>query len=243
MRYEVTTKYPNPAMQRLAEWTAEMLAAAQSTAKLIGCSPAAIVAQAALESGWGRSAIGKNLFGIKVGGGWQGARQLVTTREVIGGQDIIIKDWFRDYDSYADSIFDHFAFLRDNKRYARCFDPDGSKSDREYFQALKDAGYATDPHYVSSLCGVLDAVTRFERGMTIVGDGGEPLKLRDRPLLYPGCPDSADVGALQALLQLPANGRYDNVTQAAVRKYQAANGLDPDGIVGPLTWGRLELRR
>src|SRR5215813_11246455 len=81
-------------LQPLAEWSATMLDASEATAKLIGCTPAAIVAQAALESGWGRASIGHNLFGIKADGAWKGARRLVRTKEVINGQVRVIDDFF-----------------------------------------------------------------------------------------------------------------------------------------------------
>src|SRR5882762_6003626 len=104
-------------------WTLQMIEAAKPTAKLLGISPEAVVAQAALESAWGASAIGFNLFGIKAGSSWKGKKKLVTTQEVINGERVTIDDWFRDYDSYADSIKDHFQFLKDNSRYSNIFDP------------------------------------------------------------------------------------------------------------------------
>jgi flagellum-specific peptidoglycan hydrolase FlgJ len=239
MRYQVVAKFASPQLQKLAEWSAEMLTASIPTAHGIGCSAAAVVAQAALESGWGRAAIGHNLFGIKVGSGWNGTRQLVTTREVIEGQSVMVQDWFRDYDSFADSIADHFAFLQRNRRYAACFDPNDSKTDQQYFQALKDAGYATDPSYVASLMGVLDTVEMFMSHMKVVADGTPAPK--PRKLLVVGLATGRDVEELQAKLGLTVTGTYDTIAQAAVKKFQAANGLDPDGVVGPLTWGTLGL--
>ncbi len=233
---QVTTPYPNADLQRLAEWTATMLDAAQGTAGQIGCSPAAVVAQAALESGWGRAAIGHNLFGIKADSSWHGARQLVTTREVIDGEDVTLKDWFRDYDTFADSIVDHFQFLRANSRYAKCFDPDNSMTDRQYFEALQNAGYATDPAYVTLLCGVLDTVNTFQSHVTIVPDGTPPAPAR-RSLLYAGCPDGPDITVLQSRLGIATTGHYDVATMAAVEKFQASHRLTVDGIVGDFTWG------
>ncbi len=162
----VSTPYTNPVLQADAVWCASMLDAAGPTAKLIGCSPEAIVAQAALETGWGKAAIGNNVYGIKADSGWQGKRQLVTTREFIDGEYITIQDWFRDYDSIADSIADHFQFLKENTRYANVFDPDDTMSDADYFQHLQSDGYATAPDYAHQLMSVLATVKMFEGHMT-----------------------------------------------------------------------------
>lgn len=162
---KVTKSYGDQHMQKIAEWTATMLDAAEESAKEIGCSPEAIVAQAALETGWGRSAIGFNIFGIKANGGWTGKKQLVTTREVLNGQSVMMQDWFRDYDNFADSFADHFQFLKENTRYADVFDPNDSMSDAEYFRRLAADGYATDPNYASSLVEMLGSVKSLESHM------------------------------------------------------------------------------
>lgn len=241
--YRVIGKFSSDDLHKKAEWVASLMVAAEPTAKKIGCSPEAVIAQAALETGWGKSAIGHNLFGIKVGKGWTGKRQLVTTREVIGGQSIIIQDWFRDYDSAAESIADHFDFLVRNTRYAAAgvFDPDDTKSDEEYFAALKRAGYATDPNYVAMLTAVLQTVKWFVSKMEVVAEGKAPPPRLERLLLV-GCSDGPDIMAVQALLKVPATSKFDVVTDAAVRQFQASSGLkDVDGIVGPLTWAKLQL--
>lgn len=158
----VARPFGDPDMQKLAEWTATMLDAAEPSARDIGCSSEAIVAQAALETGWGRAAIGHNIFGIKANGGWSGKKQLVTTREVINGQSVMIQDWFRDYDSFADSFADHFQFLKVNTRYADVFT---AGSDEEYFRRLQADGYATDPNYAASLMAMLASVKSLEAHM------------------------------------------------------------------------------
>ena len=163
MARTVTKAYPDARMQQIAEWTAAMLDASEETARLIGCTPEAIVAQAALETGWGRSAIGCNIFGIKADASWHGPKRLVTTREVIDGQVVILRAWFRDYPTYADSIADHFAFLKANTRYASVFN---AGSDQAYFEALQADGYATDPNYAHSLMDMLASVQGLERHMT-----------------------------------------------------------------------------
>src|SRR6185369_15310937 len=140
MTRTVSTPYSDPHMQHLAEWTAKMLDASESTAAKIGCSPAAIVAQAALETGWGASAIGNNVFGIKADSSWHGARQLRQTWEHLGGADVPMQDWFRDYPTLADGIEDHFNFLVQNTRYANVFDRNNSMSDEDYLTRLAQDG-------------------------------------------------------------------------------------------------------
>lgn len=167
MTHTVTSPYANYNMERIAEWTAQMLDAAAPTATLIGCSPEAVVAQAALETGWGRSVVGKNnLFGIKDTPDWTGAKVLVTTQEVVNGETVTIQAWFRDYPNYAASLADHFAFLKENTRYANVFDPNDSMSDQEYFRRLQADGYATDPNYAQSLMDMLKSIQSLEAHMT-----------------------------------------------------------------------------
>ncbi len=160
---KVTTQFGDPNRQKLAVWAATMLDASEKTAKDIGCSPEAIVAQAALESGWGKSAIGRNLFGIKADPSWKGKTQVVTTREFVDGEYITIQAPFRDYDTFEESIEDHFKFLKLNSRYKNVFN---AGSDEAYFKALQADGYATDPNYAASLIAVRDSVKALEKNMT-----------------------------------------------------------------------------
>src|SRR5471030_1328521 len=111
MTWTLTRPYADAGMQRIANWIAPMMDAATPTAVQIPVGREAIIAQAALETGWGRAAIGHNLFGIKAGADWHGEVQNVPTTEVINGQTIRIVAPFRDYATFAESIADHFAFL------------------------------------------------------------------------------------------------------------------------------------
>ncbi len=229
-------------MQQLAEWTAMMMGASEGTAALIGCSPAAVVAQAAHETDWGRSAIGNNLFGIKADEQWQGVRVLRRTWEVFNGKSVSIEAWFRDYPTLADGIADHFAFLRDNGRYAAAgvFDPNDSKSDLEYFQALARGGYATDPNYAERLSDMLDSVHMFTPYM-VASDQTAQVKPVPRLLLIGS--DGVDVRELQSALQARGfyrdaiDGDFGPQTRKAVLAFQAENPAcgDVDGIVGDKT--------
>lgn len=225
-----------PAIDR-SRLVKEWLAAAKPTADKIGISPAAIVSQAVLETGWGASAIGNNLFGIKAGAGWTGKRQHVLTREVIGGQDVMMYDWFRDYDTPAGSFADHYRFLDENSRYRKA-GVFNAKSDDDYFDALQRAGYATDPNYARTL----KAVRRTVLALAGVPDTPAPprnLSEGDR---------GEDVRALQMALNtfqkaeiLTEDGIFGPATNRVVEFFQAGNNLIVDGIVGPQTRRALAL--
>jgi flagellum-specific peptidoglycan hydrolase FlgJ len=79
--------------------------------------PSITIAQAILESGWGKSELStkaNNLFGIKAGSNWKGKKVKMNTSEYYNQK---IVDVFRVYDSKEDSIKDYGNFLKNNKRY------------------------------------------------------------------------------------------------------------------------------
>lgn len=134
------------------------LQAAQSS----GIHPHLILAQAALESGWGKREIltaeGKpshNLFGIKATGDWQGKTTEITTTEYINGTPQKIKAAFRVYDSYAESLSDYARLLKNNPRYQRVAQ---SSSAEQGAHALQAGGYATDPAYANKLINIIQQV-------------------------------------------------------------------------------------
>lgn len=121
-----------------------------------------IIAQAALESGWGNREIltqdGKpsyNLFGIKATGGWKGKTTEITTTEYINGKPQKIKAAFRVYDSYAHALEDHAALLTKNPRYQGV---PRSPTLEGAAHALQSGGYATDPKYAKKLISVMQQV-------------------------------------------------------------------------------------
>lgn len=250
MIYTLVRPFGDPAMNKLANWVAEMMGDSEATARKIGISPEAIVAQAALESGWGRAAIGRNLFGIKADPSWRGPVLMRRTAEQRADGSVYFVDApFRDYPSFADSIADHFAFLERNSRYAAAgvFDPDGTKSDREYFEALKRAGYATDVAYVDKLMAMLDSVKTFTARMATSETAAAVAQARPAPrLLLVGC-HGDDVAALQSklaalgLLAGQADGIFGPATRAAVVAFQKRAALEADGIVGEATRAALAL--
>jgi hypothetical protein len=134
-------------------------AAAQSSRKTSGVPASVTVAQAILESDWGRSRLarlGNNLFGIKALGSVTGPAGVVTlaTWEHLGDGDIIVQAPFKAYYTLEQSIDDHGNFFRRNRRYADALAVAGDA--QAFARAIQDAGYATDPSYASKLIGLMD---------------------------------------------------------------------------------------
>ena len=114
--------------------------------------PSLTIAQAILETGWGKSSIGNNIFGIKADNSWRGKRQLVETQENYNGTKINITAWFRDYDSVYDSIEDRYKFLQ-AERYRKVV---GEKNYKKACKEILKAGYATDPQYATKLIQIIE---------------------------------------------------------------------------------------
>ncbi|ARU89184.1 flagellar assembly peptidoglycan hydrolase FlgJ [Pseudomonas sp. M30-35] len=139
-----------------ADFIATMLPMAEKAAEKIGVEARYLVAQAALETGWGKSIIRQqdgtvshNLFGIKSHNSWSGESAKVMTTEYKGGQAVKEAASFRSYDSFAQSFEDYVSFLQTNGRYEKAL---GSTQNPEQFvKELQKAGYATDPQYARKI--------------------------------------------------------------------------------------------
>ena len=134
-------------------------AAAQSSRKTTGVPASVTVAQAILESDWGRSRLarmGNNLFGIKALGSVSGPAGVVTlaTWEHLDSGDVIVQAPFKAYYTLEQSIDDHGRFFTRNRRYAAALSV--ANDARAFAGAIQDAGYATDPSYASKLIGLMD---------------------------------------------------------------------------------------
>ena len=114
--------------------------------------PSVAIAQGALESAWGTSAPNNNLFGIK--GNYNGNSANMTTWESYGDIRYDIVDAFRAYPDWNTSIKDYGAFLNVNSRYAKAL---GLTDPQKQIQAIWEAGYATDPDYVSKIMSIINA--------------------------------------------------------------------------------------
>ena len=130
-------------------FVASIASTAKAVAEELGIDPRVIIAQAALETGWGTSVKGNNLFGIKSHGKQDGL--MVQTHEVVDGERIKVRDSFRQYDNYDDSIADYGSFLQQNKRYQPMLQ---ATTLQEQVEALGKSGYATDPEYADKVMAI-----------------------------------------------------------------------------------------
>ena len=123
-----------------------------------------IIAQAMLESGWGKSSLASkyhNYFGLKCGGAWKGKSvNMATKEEYKVGTLTNIRDNFRVFDSMEDGVKGYFDFIN-TKRYANL---KGVRSPEEYVRRIKADGYATSSSYVDTLLKVIrdNNLTRFD---------------------------------------------------------------------------------
>ncbi|TDO96217.1 flagellar assembly peptidoglycan hydrolase FlgJ [Marinomonas balearica] len=135
---------------------------AKQAGETIGVDPKAILAQAALESGWGKHPIAKddgtasfNLFGIKADSRWSGDKAVVNTLEYRDGVAKQEKAAFRAYSSFEDSFNDYADFLNASERYKDALQ---AGDDAAMFAAyLQKGGYATDPNYANKIQNILSS--------------------------------------------------------------------------------------
>lgn len=153
---------------------------ALETERKTGINHLFILAQAALESGWGKSVPGNMFFGVKANPNLFPAhkRQLLTTSEVLkdskqgykfpivlsiterpdGKYLYRVKDWFRKYETPEECFTDHANFFFKNKRYAKAL---GVKHDPYKFaEEVAKAGYATAPNYANTLKSVIAEIEK-----------------------------------------------------------------------------------
>ncbi|NOY71166.1 MAG: flagellar assembly peptidoglycan hydrolase FlgJ [Gammaproteobacteria bacterium] len=133
---------------------------AQNAAKKIGVDAKVLVAQAALETGWGQEMIrhedGRNsfnLFAIKANSAWQGSQVNSRTHEYEQGQKVQRTESFRAYDSLAQSFTDYANFIQSNPRYQGALEK--AHNSAAYLDSLVQAGYATDPEYSSKIQSIM----------------------------------------------------------------------------------------
>jgi flagellar protein FlgJ len=129
---------------------------AEHAASQLGVSPDTLIAQAALETGWGQhipagsdGASSLNLFGVKAGGSWNGAAVNAQTTEYGAQGPASIAQPFRAYASVQQGVNDYVSLLQRHPRYQQAL---GSGDDVHAFaSALTRGGYATDPAYAQKL--------------------------------------------------------------------------------------------
>lgn len=156
-------------IQSAEEFVRRLHPLAVQAAKELGVEPKVILAQAALESGWGRSVIHNsngcnsfNLFNIKADKAWQGKQAQVATLEFDQGIAKKVNAGFRSYDSFEDSFRDYVDFIKSNPRYSDALKKAGNA--QQYVHELQRAGYATDPKYADKVMSIYqgNAMAEFE---------------------------------------------------------------------------------
>ncbi len=132
---------------------------AQEAGQLLGVDPRHLLAQAALESNWGRNVpqdsagrSSNNLFGIKASADWTGATVTTGTQEFQGGAATNTSAQFKAYATPAQSFQDYVALLRNNPRYSNALNTGGDL--KAFASGLQRGGYATDPDYANKIAAV-----------------------------------------------------------------------------------------
>jgi flagellar protein FlgJ len=134
---------------------------AVDAASELGVSPHVLLAQAALETGWGKHELkgsegnSYNLFNIKVGKNWTGAKVGADTTEYVNGKPVQQSANFKAYGSYGEAFSDYARQIKTNPRYAQALSQGG---DAEAFaRGLQSGGYATDPAYADKILRVINS--------------------------------------------------------------------------------------
>ena len=159
------------------EFTLKYYPFAKASENKTGVPALVIMAQAALESGWGSVAPGNMFFGVKDSDGLNGNEQILLTTEFIDNPykkfpaivSVIqvgkklwkykVKDWFRKYNTPEESFTDHANLFVTRSRYASAM---AAKNDPYKFAAeIHKAGYATDPDYTTKLHKLIDIIKAF----------------------------------------------------------------------------------
>ena len=154
------------------EFIATMMPMAEKAARRLGVEPRYLVAQAALETGWGKSMIKQkdgsnshNLFGIKATN-WSGESAMARTTEYVNGRAVKQVEGFRAYASFEQSFDDFVSLLQNSDRYQSALNA-GGDSER-FVQEVQKAGYATDPQYARKVSQI---ARRMEAYQTVASTG------------------------------------------------------------------------
>lgn len=158
--HDITKKTKKPISQgsfdSVENFVRKLAPLAIRTAKQLGVNPKVLLAQAALETGWGKKVITDaqgnssfNLFNIKAGSRWQGDTVNKSTLEYSQGVAKKEHATFRAYSSFEESFSDYAQFLKNSPRYQTAL-----KSGNQFIAELQNAGYATDPLYAEKISRV-----------------------------------------------------------------------------------------
>jgi len=159
-----TNALPPVSFDSPQDFVNSLTSAAKYVEKEIGIPYKVVIAQAALETGWGKKIIVNdsgnssfNLFNIKADARWQGEKVDKNTLEFEQGTMVHKKEPFRLYQSFTESVNDYVNFLSSNDRYEKALNNPGNVE--HFLQGIQEAGYATDPQYANKILSVLRKVT------------------------------------------------------------------------------------
>lgn len=154
------------------EFIRTLMPLAEAAAKRLGTQPEVLIAQSALETGWGQKLIrrpdgssGNNLFNIKADKRWQGEKAAVNTLEFEQGVAVKQRADFRVYDTLEQSFGDFVEFLKRTERYSEALSQAARPA--AFVQGLQNAGYATDPQYADKVMRVMQAVSSELKAMAL----------------------------------------------------------------------------
>lgn len=154
------------------EFVRQLLPLAERAAESSGINPRVMIAQAALETGWGRHMIkgdedspSFNLFGIKADQRWTGDSVNVATTEFREGVPLNEQASFRAYPDYESSFRDYVSFLESNPRYQNVLA--AADNPEQFAVRLQEAGYATDPNYGEKIRRILNTDTLNDKALNI----------------------------------------------------------------------------
>lgn len=135
---------------------------AEKAAEVLGVNPEVLLAQAALETGWGKKLIRKNdgelsfnLFNIKATKHWNGDHVTVPTLEYRNGVAVKEHAAFRAYQNPHESFLDYVELINQNPRYQNAVQ--NADDPKRYVRELERAGYATDPKYAEKIINIMNS--------------------------------------------------------------------------------------
>jgi flagellar rod assembly protein/muramidase FlgJ len=208
--------------------------AAQQAQAASGIPATFMVAQAALETGWGKHEIrfedgrtSHNLFGIRAGGHWKGPVAEVWTTEFINGSAQKVRGQFRAYGSYEESFNDYARLISQSPRYAPAMRQ--LDNPQAFASALQQAGYATAPNYASVLGSMIEKTQRLQGTATPTLAG---LTLPGRAQPMGGMPTTAQMLSLRQGGQSASEAAM-GVMNSALNTVPGAPGVN---LVGQRQW-------
>ncbi|GIU50233.1 flagellar rod assembly protein/muramidase FlgJ [Shewanella sairae] len=147
------------------EFVSRLYPHAEKAAATLGTTPEVLIAQSALETGWGQKVVkghqgqqSNNLFNIKADSRWQGDKASVSTLEYEQGIAVKQQANFRVYEDIGQSFNDFVSFVSNSERYQDAMKQ--ASNPQAFIRSLQDAGYATDPKYADKVIQVMKTITR-----------------------------------------------------------------------------------